>query len=75
MCCCCVLLHSYGGFAPIAAALVYIDTGLIGLSPYPNDPTQTDYTKLSRKCHDCAVCVQQSACLPCLATLTGNEMK
>ena len=25
-----------------------VDTGLIGLSPYPNDPTQTAYTKLTR---------------------------
>eukprot|EP01047_Picozoa_sp_COSAG01_P064914 COSAG01_NODE_8671_length_2702_cov_2.911256_2_plen_139_part_00 len=40
--------HFYGGFAPIAATLIYVDTGLVGLSPYPNNPTLTQYTKLDR---------------------------
>jgi hypothetical protein len=31
-----------------AATLIYVDTGLVGLSPYPNNPTLTQYTKLDR---------------------------
>ena len=41
--------HFYGGFGPIASELCYVDTGLLdGLTPYPNDPSVTAYTKLSR---------------------------
>ena len=40
--------HS-GGFAPVASELFYVNTGLLdGLTPYPNDPRKTAYTKLSR---------------------------
>eukprot|EP01051_Picozoa_sp_SAG22_P007399 SAG22_NODE_520_length_9508_cov_1.914869_3_plen_85_part_00 len=36
-----------GGFAPIAEEIFYVDTGLYqDLTPYPNNPTKTDYTKL-----------------------------
>ena len=41
--------HFYGGFAPVASELFYVNTGLLdGLTPYPNDPRKTAYTKLSR---------------------------
>lgn len=41
--------HFFGGFGPIASEICYVDTGLKdGLTPYPNNPSKTDYTKLSR---------------------------
>ena len=47
--------HFYGGFAKVAgrspdgqSAIYYVDTGLTHLSPYPSDPTKTNYKKLSR---------------------------
>eukprot|EP01051_Picozoa_sp_SAG22_P017875 SAG22_NODE_2860_length_2150_cov_2.048269_2_plen_315_part_01 len=47
--------HFFGGFADVAAelpgggkAIYYCDTGLSDLSPYPSDPTKTEYKKLSR---------------------------
>jgi|EP01044_Picomonas_judraskeda_P004979 microcystin degradation protein MlrC len=41
--------HFFGGFGSIASVICYVDTGMKdGLTPYPNDPSQTAYTKLSR---------------------------
>eukprot|EP01043_Picozoa_sp_COSAG02_P000089 COSAG02_NODE_1_length_108762_cov_456.708287_89_plen_154_part_00 len=41
--------HFFGGFGSIASEICYVDTGMKdGLTPYPNDPSQTAYTKLSR---------------------------
>ena len=36
--------HFYAGFAPIAAAIIYVSAP----SSYPSDPAATNYTKLSR---------------------------
>jgi microcystin degradation protein MlrC len=36
--------HFYAAFAPIASAVLYLDTG----GPYPSDPTKVTYTKVRR---------------------------
>jgi microcystin degradation protein MlrC len=36
--------HFYAAFAPIAAAVLYLDTG----GPYPSDPSKVTYTKVRR---------------------------
>ena len=36
--------HFYAGFAPIAAAVIYVDAG----APYPSNPRTTDYRKMIR---------------------------
>ncbi len=36
--------HFHAGFAPIAAAVIYVDAG----APYPSDPRRTAYRKLTR---------------------------
>ena len=38
--------HFFAGFAPIAGSIVYCDTGLSHVSPYPSNPTVTNYTRL-----------------------------
>ena len=41
--------HFFPAFDSIASDVVYVDTGLTHGSPYPSDPTKTNYTKLDRK--------------------------
>ena len=41
--------HFFPAFDSIASEVVYVDTGLTHGSPYPSDPTKTNYTKLNRK--------------------------
>ena len=36
--------HFYAGFAPIAAAVIYVDAG----APYPSNPRVTDYRRMMR---------------------------
>ena len=36
--------HFHAGFAPVAAAVIYVDAG----APYPSDPRRTVYTRMTR---------------------------
>lgn len=41
--------HFFPAFQKIARAVFYVDTALDAASPYPSNPTQTRYEKLTRE--------------------------